>query len=64
MRRASERCPVLVMFGVATAQRDFRLVGCIECNRWTWRGSKREIELPEADVEALKAAAKRKERYI
>ena len=29
MRRASERSPVLVMFGVATAQRDFRLVDAI-----------------------------------
>jgi hypothetical protein len=32
-----------------------RLIGCIECNRWTWRGSKRAIELPEGDVEALRA---------
>jgi uncharacterized Zn finger protein (UPF0148 family) len=31
-----------------------RLIGCIECNRWTWRGSKRPIELPEDDLEALK----------
>jgi hypothetical protein len=36
------------------------LLGCIECNRWTWRGSKREIELPEADLEALKAVNKEK----
>jgi hypothetical protein len=35
-----------------------RLVGCIECNRWTWRGSKTLIELPEADLEALKAVNK------
>ena len=34
-----------------------RLLGCIECNRWTWRGSKRLIELPEADIEALKSTA-------
>jgi hypothetical protein len=32
-----------------------RLVGCIECNRWSWRGSKRLfMELPEEDLEALK----------
>ena len=25
-----------------------RLVGCIECNRWSWRGSRRLImQLPE-----------------
>ena len=31
-----------------------RLIGCIECNRWTWRGSKHLImELPEEDLEAL-----------
>jgi hypothetical protein len=32
-----------------------RLLGCIECNQWTWRGSKRPIELPKDDLEALKA---------
>jgi hypothetical protein len=33
-----------------------RLVGCIECNRWNWRGSNRLfMELPEEDLEALKA---------
>jgi hypothetical protein len=32
-----------------------RLIGCIECNRWNWRGSKRPMELPEDDLEALKA---------
>jgi len=32
-----------------------RLVGCIECNRWSWRGSDRLfMELPEEDLEALK----------
>jgi len=31
-----------------------RLIGCVECNRWTWRGSKHLImELPEEDLEAL-----------
>ena len=34
-----------------------RLVGCIECNRWSWRGSDRLfMELPEEDLEALKGA--------
>ena len=32
-----------------------RLVGCIECNRWSWRGSDRLfMELPEEDIEALR----------
>ena len=32
-----------------------RLVGCIECNRWSWRGSDRLfMELPEEDLEALR----------
>ena len=33
-----------------------RLMGCIKCNRWTWRGGKQPIELPESDLEALKQA--------
>ena len=35
-----------------------RLIGCIECNQWTWRGSKRLIALPQDDLEALKAVKK------
>ena len=32
-----------------------RLVGCIECNRWTWRGSKPLfMELPDDHLEALR----------
>jgi uncharacterized protein with PIN domain len=32
-----------------------RLVGCIECNRWSWQGSKRLfMELPDEDLEALR----------
>jgi len=28
-----------------------RLVGCIECNRWSWQGSKRLfMELPDEDL--------------
>jgi len=38
-----------------------RLIGCIECNCWTWRGSKQPIELPQDDLEALRAAAGRKQ---
>jgi hypothetical protein len=35
-----------------------RLVGGIECNRWSWRGSDRLfMELPEEDIEALRARA-------
>src|SRR6187455_2933567 len=36
-----------------------RLIGCIECNRWTSRGSKQPIELPVDDLEALKLARRR-----
>jgi hypothetical protein len=39
-----------------------RLIGCIECNRWSWRGSKRPMELPEDDLEALKAVVASGER--
>ena len=39
-----------------------RLIGCIECNRWTWRGRKRPMELPEDDLEALKAVVASKGR--
>jgi hypothetical protein len=35
-----------------------RIIGCIECNHWTWRGSKRPIQLPEDDLAALKALKK------
>jgi hypothetical protein len=35
-----------------------RLIGCVECNRWTWRGSKQPIELPEDDLKALKESRK------
>jgi len=40
-----------------------RLLGCVECNRWTWRGSKDHLimQLPEEDIDALrrKRAAKK-----
>jgi hypothetical protein len=39
-----------------------RLIGCIECNRWSWRGSKRLMELPENDLEALRAVVASRER--
>jgi hypothetical protein len=30
------------------------LIGCVECNRWSWRGSNRLfMELPEEDLSAL-----------
>jgi hypothetical protein len=33
-----------------------RLIGCTECNRWSWQGSKHLfMELPEEDVQALRA---------
>jgi hypothetical protein len=32
-----------------------RLIGCIDCNRWSWQGSKRLLmELPEEDLHALR----------
>jgi hypothetical protein len=32
-----------------------RLIGCIDCNRWSWEGSKRLFrELPEEDLQALR----------
>jgi len=36
-----------------------RLLGCIECNHWTWRGSKQLIALPQDDLEALRATARK-----
>jgi hypothetical protein len=37
-----------------------RLIGCIECNRWKWRGSEQLLmeELSPEDLEALKARAR------
>jgi hypothetical protein len=34
-----------------------RLIGCVDCNRWSWEGSERDrlfMELPEEDIEALR----------
>jgi hypothetical protein len=32
-----------------------RLIGCSDCNRWSWQGSKRLfMELPEEDLQALR----------
>jgi hypothetical protein len=32
-----------------------RLIGCFDCNRWSWQGSKRLfMELPEEDLQALR----------
>ena len=40
-----------------------RLVGCIECNRWSWRGSQRLLlELPDDDIDALKERVRRAQR--
>jgi hypothetical protein len=31
-----------------------RLVGCIECNRWSWRGSQKLLlELPDDDIDRI-----------
>jgi hypothetical protein len=38
-----------------------RLVGCIECNRWTWSGNDSiTIALPEEDLWTLKAVVTRR----
>ena len=35
-----------------------RLIGCIDCNRWSWEGSKRLfMELPDEDLLALRGRA-------
>jgi hypothetical protein len=32
-----------------------RLIGCVECNRWTRRGTKHVItQLPDEDIDALR----------
>jgi hypothetical protein len=32
-----------------------RLIGCVDCNRWSWEGSKRLfMQLPEEDLQALR----------
>ncbi len=37
------------------------LIGCVECNRWSWKGSKRLfMELPEEDLQALRDRAVRR----
>jgi hypothetical protein len=37
-----------------------RLVGCMECNRWSWRGSQRLLlELPDDDIDALRERVRR-----
>jgi hypothetical protein len=39
-----------------------RLVGCMECNRWSWRGSEGErllVELPDDDIDALRERVRR-----
>ena len=37
-----------------------RLIGCIECNRWTWPTSAESVSmaLPEDDLRALRARVK------
>jgi hypothetical protein len=38
-----------------------RLVGCMECNLWSWRGRQRLIfELPEDDIDALRSVQQAK----
>lgn len=37
-----------------------RLVGCMECNRWSWRGSQKLLlELPDDDIDALRERVRR-----
>jgi len=38
-----------------------RLVGCIECNRWTWPDSENvSMALPEDDLYAIRATVSRR----
>ena len=47
------RCPSCKFSIIEIDHYGERLVGCIECNRWSWPGSNRLImELPEEDLEA------------
>jgi hypothetical protein len=40
-----------------------RLVGCVECNRWSWLGSHRLLlELPDDDIDALRERIRRAKR--
>jgi hypothetical protein len=37
-----------------------RLVGCMDCNKWSWRGSQRLLlELPDDDIDALRERVRR-----
>ena len=37
-----------------------RLIGCTECNRWSWRGAQRLLlELPDDDIDALRERVRR-----
>jgi len=46
------RCPSCKFSIIEIDHYGERLVGCIECNRWSWPGSNRLImELPEEDLE-------------
>jgi hypothetical protein len=39
-----------------------RLIGCIECNRWTLPGRSRVVELTEEDVRALRQSPGRSKK--
>jgi len=37
-----------------------RIVGCMECIRWSWRGSQKLLlELPDDDIDALRERVRR-----
>jgi hypothetical protein len=52
---AMDRCPDCKQELVGIDHYGKRLIGCIDCNRWSWQGSKRLfMELPDEDLHALR----------
>jgi hypothetical protein len=47
-------CPQCLGVLIETDHYGERLIGCVECNRWTRRGSKLIVQLPDEDIDALR----------
>ena len=55
MERPVSTCPRCNEPQTAIDRFGERLVGCIECNRWTWPTSESvSMQLPEEDLETLR----------
>jgi hypothetical protein len=53
MRELCDRCNSLL---VEIDHYGERLIGCVKCNQWKWRGGKSlVIELPQEDLQALRS---------